>query len=119
MGRVAAHASDLVILTSDNPRGEDPLAILDAIERGLRDELAARGPDKPSAFSRQPYLTLPDRREAIDRAVQAAEPGDLIVIAGKGHEDYQIIGERRLAFDDRAVAREAVERRLARRARSA
>jgi UDP-N-acetylmuramoyl-L-alanyl-D-glutamate--2,6-diaminopimelate ligase len=119
MGRVAAHASDLVILTSDNPRGEDPLAILSAIERGLRDELAARGPDKPSAFSRQPYLTLPDRREAIDRAVQAAEPGDLIVIAGKGHEDYQIIGERRLAFDDRAVAREAVERRLARRARSA
>jgi UDP-N-acetylmuramoyl-L-alanyl-D-glutamate--2,6-diaminopimelate ligase len=119
MGRVAARASDLVILTSDNPRGEDPLAILAAIERGLRDELAARGPDRPSAFSRQPYLTLPDRREAIGRAVQAAEPGDLIVIAGKGHEAYQIIGERRLAFDDRAVAREAIEQRLARRTRSA
>ncbi|HET8760341.1 MAG TPA: cyanophycin synthetase, partial [Nitrospiria bacterium] len=119
MGRVAARVSDLVILTSDNPRGEDPLAILSAIEQGLREELAARAPDRPSAFSRQPYLTLPDRREAIERAVQMAEAGDLIVIAGKGHEDYQIVGDRRLSFDDRAAAREAIEQRLARRARSA
>jgi UDP-N-acetylmuramoyl-L-alanyl-D-glutamate--2,6-diaminopimelate ligase len=62
---------------------------------------------------------LPDRREAIERAVQMAEPGDLIVIAGKGHEDYQIVGQRRLPFDDRAVAREAIEQRLAHRARTA
>ncbi len=119
MGRVAARASDLVILTSDNPRGEDPLAIIAAIESGIRDELAARSPGRPSAFSRQPYLTLPDRREAIERAVQTAEPGDLVVIAGKGHEDYQIVGSRRLEFDDRVVAREAIERRLAMRVRTA
>jgi UDP-N-acetylmuramoyl-L-alanyl-D-glutamate--2,6-diaminopimelate ligase len=119
MGRVAARVSDLVIVTSDNPRGEDPLAIITAIEQGLRGELAARAPARPSAFSRQPYLTLPDRREAIERAVQMAEPGDLIVIAGKGHEDYQIVGQRRLPFDDRAVAREAIEQRLAHRARTA
>jgi UDP-N-acetylmuramoyl-L-alanyl-D-glutamate--2,6-diaminopimelate ligase len=119
MGRVAAGASDLVILTSDNPRGEDALAIIEAIEGGIRDELSARPPGRPSAFSRQPYLTLPDRREAIERAVQTAEPGDMVVIAGKGHEDYQIIGSRRLSFDDRAVARDAIERRLAVRAQSA
>jgi UDP-N-acetylmuramyl tripeptide synthase len=111
----------LVILTSDNPRGEDPLAIIAAIEDGIRDESTALAPGRPSvsAFSRQPYLTLPDRREAIERAIQTAEPGDLVVIAGKGHEDYQIVGSRRLAFDDRVVAREAIERRLAVRARSA
>lgn len=119
MGRVAARASDLVILTSDNPRGEDPLAIIEAIEGGIRDEVSARPPGRPSAFSRQPYLTLPDRREAIERAVQTAEAGDLVVIAGKGHEDYQLIGSRRLSFDDRAVAKDAIERRLAVRAQSA
>jgi UDP-N-acetylmuramoyl-L-alanyl-D-glutamate--2,6-diaminopimelate ligase len=118
MGRVAAAASDLVVLTSDNPRGEDPLAIIDAIERGIREEIAARPTVGPSAFSRQPYLMLPDRREAIERAVQTAEPGDVVVIAGKGHEDYQLIGSKRLAFDDRIVAKEAIERRLV-RARSA
>jgi UDP-N-acetylmuramoyl-L-alanyl-D-glutamate--2,6-diaminopimelate ligase len=119
MGRAAAHASDLVVLTSDNPRGEDPLTIIAAIERGIREELAARPVGRPSAFSRQPYLTLPDRREAIERAIQTAESGDLVVIAGKGHEDYQLIGSRRLAFDDRAVAKEAITRRLAVRAQSA
>jgi UDP-N-acetylmuramoyl-L-alanyl-D-glutamate--2,6-diaminopimelate ligase len=119
MGRAAAHASDLVVLTSDNPRGEDPLTIIAAIERGIREELAARPAGRPSAFSRQPYLTLPDRREAIERAVQTAEPGDLVVIAGKGHEDYQLIESRRLAFDDRVVAKEAITRRLAVRAQSA
>ncbi len=119
MGRAAARASDLVVLTSDNPRGEDPLAIIAAIEGGIREELGARPAGRPSAFSRQPYLTLPDRREAIERAVQTAELGDLVVIAGKGHEDYQLIGSRRLAFDDRAVAKEAIARRLALRAQSA
>lgn len=119
MGRVAARASDLVVLTSDNPRGEDPLAIIEAIEQGIREEVTSRPTAGASAFSRQPYLTLPDRREAIERAVQAAESGDLVVIAGKGHEDYQLIGSRRVAFDDRVVAKEAIERRLAVRARSA
>jgi UDP-N-acetylmuramoyl-L-alanyl-D-glutamate--2,6-diaminopimelate ligase len=119
MGRAAASLSDLVILTSDNPRSEDPLAIIAAIEGGVRDGLAARSPARPSAFSSQPYLTLPDRREAIERAVQTAERGDLIVLAGKGHEDYQIVGTARVPFDDRLVAAEAIARRLALQVRSA
>lgn len=119
MGRVAVSLSDLVIVTSDNPRGEDPLAIIAAIEAGLRDGAAGRAPARPSAFSSQPYLTLPDRREAIERAIQTAEPGDLVLIAGKGHEDYQIVGSQRLSFDDRRVAVEAIARRLAPHARSA
>ena len=119
MGRAAASLSDLVILTSDNPRSEDPLAIIAAIEGGVRDGLAARSPARPSAFSSQPYLTLPDRREAIERAVQTAERGDLIVLAGKGHEDYQIVGTARVPFDDRLVAEEAIARRLALQVRSA
>jgi UDP-N-acetylmuramoyl-L-alanyl-D-glutamate--2,6-diaminopimelate ligase len=119
MGRVAAGLSDLVILTSDNPRSEDPMAIIGAVEEGIREGLTVRIPARVSAFSSQPYLTLPDRREAIERAVHTAERGDLIVIAGKGHEDYQIIGSQRLPFDDRRVAVEAIARRLAPRARSA
>lgn len=119
MGRVAAGLSDLVILTSDNPRSEDPMAIIGAVEEGIREGLTVRTPARVSAFSSQPYLTLPDRREAIERAVHTAERGDLIVIAGKGHEDYQMIGSQRLPFDDRRVAVEAIARRLAPRARSA
>ncbi len=119
MGRVAGGLSDLVILTSDNPRSEDPMAIIVAVEEGIREGLTARTPTRPSAFSSQPYLTLPDRREAIERAVYTAERGDLIVIAGKGHEDYQIIGSQRLPFDDHRVAVEAIARRLAPQVRSA
>jgi UDP-N-acetylmuramoyl-L-alanyl-D-glutamate--2,6-diaminopimelate ligase len=119
MGRAAVELSDLVMLTSDNPRSEDPLAIIAAIETGVRDALAARAPAWASAFSTQPYLTLPDRRDAIERAVQTAEHGDLIVIAGKGHEDYQILGSQRVPFDDRRVAAEAIARRFAPRVRSA
>ena len=99
MGEAAARLSDVVIATSDNPRTEDPASILDDIEAGLR----ATG---------KPYTKIPDRREAIRRAVSEARPGDLVLIAGKGHEDYQIIGTTKQHFDDREVAQEAIEERM-------
>jgi UDP-N-acetylmuramoyl-L-alanyl-D-glutamate--2,6-diaminopimelate ligase len=98
MGEAAAAFSDIVILTSDNPRTEDPEAILAETEVGLR----AVG---------KPYLKIADRREAIFRAVAEARAGDVVVIAGKGHEDYQIIGTEMFHFDDREVAREALNAR--------
>jgi UDP-N-acetylmuramoyl-L-alanyl-D-glutamate--2,6-diaminopimelate ligase len=93
MGRVAAAGADNVIVTSDNPRSEDPRAIANAIVDGLR-----------SASSR--VVVELDRRAAIATAVQAAGPGDVVVIAGKGHETGQTTGNRTVPFDDRAVARE-------------
>jgi UDP-N-acetylmuramoyl-L-alanyl-D-glutamate--2,6-diaminopimelate ligase len=98
MGEAAATLSDIVILTSDNPRTEDPEAILADTEVGLR----AAG---------KPYLKIADRREAIFRAVAEARAGDVVVIAGKGHEDYQIIGTQVIHFDDKEVAREALSAR--------
>jgi UDP-N-acetylmuramoyl-L-alanyl-D-glutamate--2,6-diaminopimelate ligase len=93
--------SDVVILTSDNPRTEDPLAILREVESGVREALH----DRPEVE----YHLIADRREAITMAVRLARPGDIVVIAGKGHEDYQIIGTKRTHFDDREVAREAIQ----------
>ncbi|MGH7232614.1 MAG: UDP-N-acetylmuramoyl-L-alanyl-D-glutamate--2,6-diaminopimelate ligase [Nitrospiraceae bacterium] len=101
MGRVAAQHSDVVILTSDNPRTEDPMAILREVEIGVRDTLG-------SGTTR--YQVIPERRQAIEAAIREARGGDMVLIAGKGHEDYQIIGGQRLHFDDREVAREAIER---------
>lgn len=98
MGEAAASLSDMVILTSDNPRTEDPHEILADAEVGLR------------AVGRT-YEKIADRREAIHRAIQAARTGDVVLIAGKGHEDYQIIGQEVFHFDDREVAREALEKR--------
>ncbi|HLG14147.1 MAG TPA: UDP-N-acetylmuramoyl-L-alanyl-D-glutamate--2,6-diaminopimelate ligase [Blastocatellia bacterium] len=95
MGFVAATLSDVTIVSSDNPRSEDPMAIIDDIEAGLKK-------------SGRPYEKVPDRREAIFRAIAQARTGDVVVIAGKGHESYQIIGDRRIHFDDREVAREAM-----------
>ncbi|HJU04454.1 MAG TPA: UDP-N-acetylmuramoyl-L-alanyl-D-glutamate--2,6-diaminopimelate ligase [Nitrospiraceae bacterium] len=101
MGRVATRYSDVVILTSDNPRTEDALQILREVEVGVRDALDA---------SRVRYEMIPDRRQAIEAAVREARPGDMVLIAGKGHEDYQIIGSQRFHFDDREVAKDAIER---------
>jgi len=103
MGQVAAKNSDVVFVTSDNPRTEDPVTIIHDIERGL---LAL--PDSQRAS----YHLITDRREAIDAAIQQAAPEDMVLIAGKGHEDYQIMGTERVHFDDREVAREAIRRRL-------
>jgi UDP-N-acetylmuramoyl-L-alanyl-D-glutamate--2,6-diaminopimelate ligase len=102
MGAAAVRYSDVVILTSDNPRTEDPLAILDEVEAGVTDALRQRPQVK--------YRKVADRREAIGIAVCEARPGDMVLIAGKGHEDYQIIGTTKFHFDDREVAREAIER---------
>lgn len=93
MGRIAATLSDLAIVTSDNPRTEDPVQILDDTEQGMKDA-AGR------------YERVPDRREAIGRALELARQGDIVVIAGKGHETYQILGTETIHFDDREVARE-------------
>ena len=98
--------SDLVILTSDNPRGEEPTEILKEIEGGIQ---AVR----PGWKRNQNYYSIPDRREAIEKAVELAGAGDMLVIAGKGHETYQLIGKEQIPFDDRQVAREAIERRPA------
>ncbi|MCA1567290.1 MAG: UDP-N-acetylmuramoyl-L-alanyl-D-glutamate--2,6-diaminopimelate ligase [Acidobacteria bacterium] len=103
MGEAAATYSDIVILTSDNPRTEDPEAILADTEVGLR------------RVAGKPYLKIADRRAAIFRAVAEARAGDVVVIAGKGHEDYQIIGAEVLHFDDKEVAREALDARARRR----
>lgn len=101
MGRVAAELADRIILTSDNPRGEDPRTILEEIARGV--ESVAGGGER--------CRMLPDRREAIHRALGEAVAGDAVVIAGKGHETTQTIGDRVEAFDDRLVAIEALESR--------
>jgi UDP-N-acetylmuramoyl-L-alanyl-D-glutamate--2,6-diaminopimelate ligase len=94
MGEVAARLADRVVLTSDNPRSEDPLAIIDAIRAGMPPEADV--------------AVEPDRGAAIALAVAEAEAGDVVVIAGKGHEAVQVVGERTLEFDDRAVARAAL-----------
>jgi UDP-N-acetylmuramoyl-L-alanyl-D-glutamate--2,6-diaminopimelate ligase len=101
MGRAAVEYSDVVILTSDNPRTEDPMAILHEVEVGVRDALQRR--------SHVQYHLVPDRREAIVVAIREARMGDMVLIAGKGHEDYQIIGTKKFHFDDREVAREAIQ----------
>jgi UDP-N-acetylmuramoyl-L-alanyl-D-glutamate--2,6-diaminopimelate ligase len=98
MGRVAARAGDLVVLTSDNPRGEDPRHILDQIAEGVA--------TVPGATER--CRTIVDRASAIRQALAAARAGDVVVIAGKGHETRQDVGDLRLAFDDRLVARAAL-----------
>ena len=110
MGQVAAKNSDLVFVTSDNPRTEDPLAIIQDIELGMVDLPESK---------RKTYCLIPDRREAIYAAVREARPQDMVLIAGKGHEDYQIIGTERLHFDDREVAREALTSRMMQRKRPA
>ena len=92
MGAAVEQAADLAVVTSDNPRSESPLAIIDDVMSGFQDRFAVRA--------------IVDRGEAIRWALAAARPGDCVLIAGKGHEDYQIIGNRRLHFDDRQFARQ-------------
>ena len=103
MGAVASRLSELVVITSDNPRSEDPNKIIEEIQRGIT-------PDT-RRDSAQRILAIVDRRQAIGRAIEIATPGDLVLVAGKGHEKYQVIGDRTLPFDDVAVAREALSRR--------
>jgi UDP-N-acetylmuramoyl-L-alanyl-D-glutamate--2,6-diaminopimelate ligase len=94
MAEAVSTIADRAILTSDNPRSEDPLAIIADVEAGMCCD----------------YLVRSDRGEAIRLAIESARPGDCVLIAGKGHEDYQIIGERRLAFSDSDVAAQVLAR---------
>ncbi|HRI89109.1 MAG TPA: UDP-N-acetylmuramoyl-L-alanyl-D-glutamate--2,6-diaminopimelate ligase [Candidatus Hydrogenedentes bacterium] len=103
MGRVAAELGDFAIVTSDNPRSEDPERILLDIEVGLQHAGKQKYDD---------YLMILDRAEAIRTAIDTAKPGDLVLIAGKGHEDYQILGATRIHFDDREVARDILLERV-------
>jgi UDP-N-acetylmuramoyl-L-alanyl-D-glutamate--2,6-diaminopimelate ligase len=111
MGEVAGKYSDLVILTSDNPRTEDPLAIMDEVERGFKSIFLKElnGNTIRDWRTKKGYLKVPDRREAIRMAIRLAWPSDTVLIAGKGHEDYQIIGKKRFPFDDRVEAKKALE----------
>jgi UDP-N-acetylmuramoyl-L-alanyl-D-glutamate--2,6-diaminopimelate ligase len=103
MGRVAARYSDVVVITSDNPRSEDPVGIMKEVEAGVREG---------SALKKDPLqvLTVADRREAIEQALSLARPGDAVVLAGKGHEEYQIIGDRVIPFNDRRIANDWIQR---------
>jgi UDP-N-acetylmuramoyl-L-alanyl-D-glutamate--2,6-diaminopimelate ligase len=95
MGAAAGELSDYVVLTSDNPRSEDPIAIMNDALVGLR-------------RTDTPHVAEPDRGKAVRVAIQQALPGDVVLLAGKGHETYQIIGDAAILFDDRQVAREAL-----------
>lgn len=97
MGRVGTELSDLCVVTSDNPRSEDPEAIIEMILEGVRGE-----------FPQERYQVVVDRREAIKKALSEARPGDLVVVAGKGHESGQIFPDRVIPFDDRQVVRECL-----------
>jgi UDP-N-acetylmuramoyl-L-alanyl-D-glutamate--2,6-diaminopimelate ligase len=92
MGEVATRLADMAVLTSDNPRSEDPAAIIDQVRSGV---------------GRAEVLSVePDRRAAIALALDAARPGDVVILAGKGHETTQVVGDEAIPFDDRAVAAE-------------
>jgi len=97
MGEVAASLADLSFVTSDNPRSEDPLAIIADIEKGF----AGKGAKN--------YRIVPDRKEAISQALAAARKGDYVLVAGKGHEDYQIFRDRTIHFDDAEVVRSTLK----------
>ncbi|MBI4795809.1 MAG: UDP-N-acetylmuramoyl-L-alanyl-D-glutamate--2,6-diaminopimelate ligase [Deltaproteobacteria bacterium] len=109
MGQAAAAASHLLVVTSDNPRSEDPLSIIQEIEEGLKVMNVPRLTAAAAKKGKTGYLVIPERREAIRLAVELARPGDAVLVAGKGHENYQIRGNERLHFDDREEVREALK----------
>lgn len=109
MGEVGARLSTLAILTSDNPRTEDPLAILAEVRQGaLRAHPREWSRQEAQTMTGRGFVVIPDRREAINFAVSLLGAGDLLLVAGKGHEDYQIIGRERRHFDDREELRRAL-----------
>lgn len=98
MGEIAGNYSDLAIITSDNPRTENPLKIIGEVEVGVKE-------------TGREYLAISDRRDAIYQAIARARSNDVVIIAGKGHETYQIIGSEKFHFDDREVAKEVIAKR--------
>jgi UDP-N-acetylmuramoyl-L-alanyl-D-glutamate--2,6-diaminopimelate ligase len=120
MGEIAGRLSDVTVLTSDNPRTESPIAILEEIEAGIRRTEAVKlevstlqsqeaESRKSISQNKRGYFVEANRRTAIGIALSIARPDDLVLIAGKGHEDYQILGTEKIHFDDREVAREEAE----------
>ncbi len=97
MGAIAGELADLIILTSDNPRTESPSAIISDVEKGIK----TTGPKK--------YFIFPDRKEAIKKALSLARKGDMILVAGKGHENYQILGDKIISFSDKEVIKEILK----------
>lgn len=110
MGAIAARLADLVIITSDNPRTEAPERIVEQILEGIGSADLRRygGRELPAGYAGKGFCVEPDRREAIALGIRASRPGDTVLIAGKGHEPYQIIGREKRPFDDRQVALEAL-----------
>jgi UDP-N-acetylmuramoyl-L-alanyl-D-glutamate--2,6-diaminopimelate ligase len=94
MGRIGSELSDIAIITSDNPRTEDPMLILKDIVNGIE---------------KDNYILIENRKEAIKKAMEIAEKGDVIVVAGKGHEDYQILKDKVIHFDEREVIRDIIK----------
>jgi UDP-N-acetylmuramoyl-L-alanyl-D-glutamate--2,6-diaminopimelate ligase len=94
MGRIAVTSADVAVVTSDNPRTEDPSAIIDEIEQGMGDV---------------PHLRIVDRLEAIHTVLRQARAGDTIMLAGKGHENYQVLGTAKVPFDEREIVKKAVK----------
>jgi UDP-N-acetylmuramyl-tripeptide synthetase len=111
MAQAAARHCDLAVVTSDNPRRESPGAIIEEVVVGFRGlpihRVSLVQGECPDRFP--VYAVIEDRREAIRNAIACASPGDLVVISGKGHETYQILGSQTVSFDDREVARQAME----------
>ncbi len=108
MGQAVARDADLAIVTSDNPRTEQPGSIVDMILEGMKSQPSPSLAASALASARKGHIAIVDRREAIFAAMRAARPGDVVVIAGKGHEDYQIVGKVKHHFDDREQAAEAL-----------
>ncbi|MBI3399356.1 MAG: UDP-N-acetylmuramoyl-L-alanyl-D-glutamate--2,6-diaminopimelate ligase [Deltaproteobacteria bacterium] len=121
MGEIAARLSNFTIITSDNPRSEDPLEIIKEVEKGIKGgrkwEVGSGKKDFSTSHTPHPasrsYAVIPDRHEAIKVAVSMATPQDIILVAGKGHEDYQIIGDHKIPFDDMQEIKKAMEERYA------
>jgi UDP-N-acetylmuramoyl-L-alanyl-D-glutamate--2,6-diaminopimelate ligase len=111
MGETATFYSDLTVITSDNPRLEDPLAIIAEIEAGIdRREIRKIMPGNlQTTDDSHAYMVIPERRRAIETAIGVAGRGDIILIAGKGHEDYQILGTNKIPFDDRVVVEQTLK----------
>ena len=97
MGKIGVDLADIAIITSDNPRSEEPMAIIEDIKAGL---------DKDN------YIIIENRKEAIREAINIAKEGDVIVIAGKGHETYQILKDKTIHFDEREVVKEILDSKL-------
>jgi UDP-N-acetylmuramoyl-L-alanyl-D-glutamate--2,6-diaminopimelate ligase len=97
MGQVVSELSDYAIITSDNPRSEDPMRIIEDIKKGIK---------------KDNFCVIPERIEAIRKSLSMAAIGDIVLVAGKGHEDHQIIGDRSLRFDDREAVKECLRSQI-------